>query len=81
MMLKNLLGEVPHLVKLTRLVTPTGEMPLQVGAHYRAVRIEPDGLGLEIETGWQCESRTSVSVHPSEFEVVEWRAAPDDLLA
>ena len=62
---------VPAVVKLLTAVRPTGELPLSTAHRYRVVAIEPDG-GVAIELGCQGFERDRCSLHPSEFEVVEW---------
>ncbi len=69
--MNNLLGEKPIKVRLKKLVIPTGEMPLMQGV-YEVLCIAPDGVGLKIDAGWQCERTREVWLHPSEFEVVAY---------
>jgi hypothetical protein len=69
--LRNLLGWEPELVRVTQTVKFTGGGFLLAGHVCSAVGVELDGLGLTVQS--HDFPPRPVSLHPSEFEVLNWR--------
>lgn len=68
---RDLFGRVPALVRMKRTVIPTKGDSLAAGERVHVVAIEPDGLGIGVKT----YLGHYVSLHHSEYEVLQWADA------
>lgn len=67
--LRDLLGREPALVKVRRRILATSGYWLEASEQFPVLCVEPDRQGIAVLPRWG----KSVSLHPSEYEVLEWR--------
>lgn len=65
--------QLPHIVRLKQEIRPTGEMPIPSGTKLLVRAIERDGESVSVSVRGRCLHFDYISLHPSEFEVIEWR--------